>query len=69
MNDRRPFQALTVVEEYTRVPLLTYVASTINSRDMIGNTLSLQEEVPQVPFKFPWQKSPAWRVDHVRCSI
>ena len=41
MNDGRTFRVLTVVDEYTRVPLLTYVARTINSRDLIREVSNL----------------------------
>jgi putative transposase len=43
MNDGRPFRELMVVDEYTRVPLLTGVARTINSRDMIREMSRLFE--------------------------
>lgn len=35
MNDGRTFKILTVVDEYTRVPLLVHVARRINSNDVI----------------------------------
>ncbi|MCC6427931.1 MAG: IS3 family transposase [Phycisphaerales bacterium] len=35
MNDGRPFRILTVVDEYTREPLLTHVARRINSAEVI----------------------------------
>lgn len=44
MNDGRPFKILTVVDEYTRVPLLVYVARRINARDVIRLVSGLFKE-------------------------
>lgn len=48
MNDERPLRVLTVVDQYTRVPLPTYLARTINSRDVIRE-VSRRFEVQGVP--------------------
>jgi len=41
MNDGRSFRILTVVDEYTREPLLTYIARSINSKDVIREITKL----------------------------
>lgn len=44
MNDGRAFKILTVVDEYTRVPLLVHVARRINAREVIGLVSGLFRE-------------------------
>lgn len=44
MNDGRTFKILTVVDEYTRVPMLVYVARRINARDVIRLVTGLFKE-------------------------
>jgi transposase InsO family protein len=44
MNDGRTFKVLTVVDEYTRVPLLVHVARRINARDVIRLVTGLFKE-------------------------
>ena len=43
MNDGRSFKVLTVVDEFTRRPLLTFVARRINSRAVIRQLMKLFE--------------------------
>lgn len=43
-NDGRAFRILTVVDEYTRRPLLTYVARRINSKEVIRQLVKLFKE-------------------------
>ena len=44
MNDGRTFKVLTVVDEYTRVPLLVHVARRINARNVIRLVTGLFKE-------------------------
>lgn len=44
MNDGRTFKVLTVVDEYTRVPMLVHVARRINAHDVIGLVTGLFKE-------------------------
>ena len=44
MNDGRTFKILTVVDEYTRVPMLVYVARRINARDVTRLVTGLFKE-------------------------
>jgi len=44
MNDGRAFKVLTVVDEYTRVPLLVHVSRRINARDVIRLVSGLFKE-------------------------
>lgn len=44
MNDGRTFKILTVVDEYTRVPLLVHVARRINAREVIRLVSGLLRE-------------------------
>ena len=44
MNDGRTFKILTVVDEYTRVPMLVYVARRINAKDVMRLVTELFKE-------------------------
>ena len=44
MNDGRSFKVLTVVDEFTRRPLLTYIARRINAREVIRQLVKLFDQ-------------------------